>query len=187
MKRVFAHTFRNLFSPMPASSREELAAFTERLFESFDRPSLSSTKTGRINAAELACGFSVLCAGRKSDKLEHIFELLDEDRDSLVSRQDIVRFVRSFLVMLMSVSSSFTHLHGEACSNDAVTIEGAICAGSEWATSQVFAGLKQTKPKKNSATSICFDDFADWYTKGGYQNMPWLELLDLRKWVLGES
>ena len=30
-----------------------------------------------------------------------------------------------------------------------------------------------------------FDDFADWYTDGGYAMAPWLELLDLRKWALG--
>jgi len=189
IKRVFAHTFRSLPVPLSASTREELSTFTEQLFVSFDRPPLSSSKAGRINAPELACGFTVLCAGRKSDKLEHIFELLDEDGDSLVSRQDIVRFVRSFLAMLMSVSTSFTHLHGEACGNDAAAISTAIGAGAEWATSQVFEGLQQTIPsaKKNGTTDICFDDFADWYTKGGYQNMPWLELLDLRKWVLGES
>jgi hypothetical protein len=31
-----------------------------------------------------------------------------------------------------------------------------------------------------------FDDFADWYTTKGYSCIPWLELLDLRKWVITE-
>lgn len=175
MKRVFEHAFRSLPAPVSNSTQDELSAFTEKLFTSFDRP-----KTGKINAIELACGFSVLCEGRKSDKLEHVFELLDQDKDTLVSQQDITRFIQSFLIMLMSVSSSFTHLYGDACSNDITAISRAIEAGSEWATSQVFDALP------NNGT-ICFDDFADWYTKGGYQSMPWLELLDLRKWVLGDS
>jgi len=187
MKRVFEYAFQSLPGPVSQSTQEELSAFTEKLFTSFDRP---PSKTGKVNAVELACGFTVLCGGRKSDKLEHVFELLDEDKDSLVSREDISRFIQSFLVMLMSVSSSFTHLYGGPCSNDSAAISRAIDAGSEWATSQVFDAL-QTIPttNKNGGTThnICFDDFADWYTKGGYQSMPWLELLDLRKWVLGES
>ena len=30
---------------------------------------------------------------------------------------------------------------------------------------------------------VAFDDFADWYTDGGYKVASWLELLDLSKWV----
>lgn len=189
MKRVFDYTFKTLPSPLSHSTQAELSAFTDKLFASFDRPRPS--KCGKINAVELACGFTVLCQGRKSDKLEHVFELLDEDKDSLVSRQDIKRFIQSFLVVLMSVSTSFTHLYGGSCSNDIAEISRAIDAGSEWATSQVFDALLQTRPPEqnggNATNDICFDDFADWYTKGGYQSMPWLELLDLRKWVLGKS
>ncbi|KAL7549234.1 hypothetical protein ACHAWF_012502 [Thalassiosira exigua] len=173
MKRVFDFTFKSSPTSSPDSIQEELSSFTEKLFTSFDR-----RKTSKINAVELACGFTVLCGGRKSDKLEHVFELLDEDKDTLVSRPDIIRFIKSFLVMLMSVSSSFTHLYGGACDNDFAAVSHAIEAGSEWAASQVFDALQ---PK---ASVICFDDFADWYTKGGYQSMPWLELLDLRKWCL---
>lgn len=176
MKRVFEHAFKSSPAPVSSSTQEELSEFTDRLFASFD-----GQKTGKINAVALACGFTVLCGGRKSDKLEHVFELLDEDKDKLVSQQDIARFISAFLVMLMSVSSSFTHLYGGTCSNDGTAISRAIEAGSEWATSQVFDALQ---PQNGT---ISFDDFADWYTKGGYQSMPWLELLDLRKWVLGES
>ncbi|KAL9184682.1 hypothetical protein ACHAXT_012652 [Thalassiosira profunda] len=179
-KKAFQSAMKRVFRPRiqkPGCSRARNAdAERDKLFASFDRP-----KTGKINAVELACGFTALCGGRKSDKLEHVFELLDEDKDSLVSRQDITRFIQSFLVMLMSVSSSFTHLYGGACSNDGATVSKAVKAGAEWATAQVFEALKP----KNDA--ICFDDFADWYTKGGYQSMPWLELLDLRKWVIQES
>lgn len=176
MKRVFDYALQSSSATVSSSTQKEIYDFTEGLFASFDRQ-----KTGKINAVALACGFTVLCGGRKSDKLEHVFELLDEDRDTLVSQQDIARFITAFLVMLMSVSSSLTHLYGGACSNDGETISRAIEAGSAWATSQVFDALQ---PQNGT---ISFDDFADWYTRGGYQNMPWLELLDLRKWVLGES
>lgn len=175
MKRVFDYAYKKTKTPVSASTKEELSAFTAKLFAAFDL-----RKTGKINAVELACGFTVLCSGRKSDKLEHVFELLDDDKDTLVSRQDITRFIQSFLVMLMNVSSSFTHLYGGACSNDDAAISRAIESGSQWAATQVFDALQ---PENGT---ICFDDFADWYTKGGYQSMPWLELLDLSKWVLGQ-
>merc|ERR1712138_386078 len=29
---------------------------------------------------------------------------------------------------------------------------------------------------------ISFEEFADWYTNEGYNIIPWIELLDLRKW-----
>lgn len=177
MKRVFDYAFKSSPSPVSSSIEDELSDFTTKLFISLD-----NQKTGKINAVSVACGFSVLCGGRKSDKLEYVFELLDEDKDTLVSKQDINRFISSFLVMLLSVSSSFTHLYGDGvCSNDAVAITRAIEAGSDWATTQVFDALQSPSGR------ISFDDFADWYTKGGYQSIPWLELLDLRKWVLSEA
>jgi hypothetical protein len=37
---------------------------------------------------------------------------------------------------------------------------------------------------KHAKKTQAFDDFADWYTDGGYKVASWLELLDLSKWVL---
>ena len=173
MQRIFTHAFRTLPGAVSESTKQELSTFSEDLFTWFDR---SGNK--KIRALEFACGFTVLCGGSKSDKLEHIFELLDQDNDSLVTKQEIILFVQSFLVILMGVSSSFTHLDGTPTGTDPASVARAINAGAEWATSQVFDALKPRDDK------LCFDDFADWYTKGGYQSIPWLELLDLRKWVL---
>ncbi len=52
-------------------------------------------------------------------------------------------------------------------------------AGSSWASGQAVKGRR--------ADLICFDEFAEWYTHVGYSNIPWLELLDLHKWVLMDS
>jgi len=171
MQRIFAHTFKTLSTAVPSSTQMELSEFTDRIFISFDRE-----KQQKVNAIELACGFTVLCSGRKSDKLEHLFEMLDQDNDSLVSRGDITKFLQSFLTVLTCVSSSLSYLDGTPCGNDSKAASKAAMAGAEWAASQVFHTLKPRRDK------ICFDDFADWYTKGGYQNIPWLELLDLKKW-----
>ena len=77
-------------------------------------------------------------------------------------------------------------------------IYSAIDSASTWATAQVF-GAEQDKglgsnnnhnsggindSNSGSKRSVCFDDFAEWYTQGGYGSIPWLELLDLKKWVL---
>ena len=161
---------------MAKSTKQELSKFLDRLYYSFDRP-----KKGSVQALEIACGITVLCGGRKSDKLEHVFDLFDEDKDSHLSQKEVSQFIRSFLVVLMSISSSISLLDGSPCSNNDSDLVKAIEAGSDWASTQVFEALK---PKANK---VCFDDFADWYTKGGYNSIPWLELLDLNKWVLGEA
>eukprot|EP00956_Cyclotella_meneghiniana_P042986 scaffold249373_cov118-Cyclotella_meneghiniana.AAC.4 len=159
-----------------SSTKQELTAFLDKLYLSFD-----TSKKGSVHALEIACGITVLCGGRKSDKLEHVFELFDEDKDTLLSPKEVARFIQSFLVVLMSISSSISFLDGGSCPNDNDSLVRAIEMGSEWASSQVFDALKPSNGK------VCFDDFADWYTKGGYQSIPWLELLDLNKWVLGEA
>lgn len=35
---------------------------------------------------------------------------------------------------------------------------------------------------KVDSDRINFEEFADWYTYGGFEVAPWLELLDLKKW-----
>ena len=34
---------------------------------------------------------------------------------------------------------------------------------------------------------ITFQDFADWYTTVGHEMVPWLELLDIKKWPKEED
>ena len=118
----------------------------------------------------VAAGMTVICGGRKSDKLEYAFELVDDDRDGKLSRQGLWRFLRSFLTVLVSLSSANNVMKDER------TIS-AVDSGASWAVSQAFGPDSSTR-------LISFDDFALWYTKGGYGIIPWLELLDLRKWVI---
>lgn len=33
-----------------------------------------------------------------------------------------------------------------------------------------------------SEVEISFEDVGNWYNTGGFEVIPWLELLDLRKW-----
>jgi len=48
--------------------------------------------------------------------------------------------------------------------------------GSVWASQQVFTGC-------GGGNKITFDDLAGWYSREPNKT-PWIELLDLRKWVV---
>ena len=34
---------------------------------------------------------------------------------------------------------------------------------------------------------VKFENFSEWYNEGGFETAPWLELLDLNKWVLADQ
>lgn len=152
-----------------------------------------------IYSNKVACGFSILCGGRKSDKLEYAFDLLDEDKDGKLSHRGMFKYLRAFLTAVMGLSvSSFgrTFSQGEQLmSMDGkydrnASITDAIDAGAAWATDQVFRIDDVRGNRSRGAhwrSDVSFDDFAEWYTRGGYSSIPWLELLDLRKWVLVQS
>lgn len=162
------------------------------IFNAFD-----FNKLGKADAIELACGLTVLCGGRKSDKLEYAFELLDKRKKRLLSRFQMVRYLQSFLLVLLNISSCPLGSHeaeGILCDQQGEKAEGnialarVICGTSSWATEEIFnATPSEKKEIKEGTEHIDFDKFADWYTRGGYNRIAWLELLDLKKWVLVDS
>lgn len=121
-------------------------------------------------ADEIAAGLSIFCAGSKSAKLAVAWDIVAARPNAVLSRYALHRYLRSFLVVLLALATDHlqppTHHFFASADSAAVTI-----------TADVFA---QTKRQ----THIAFDDFADWYTQGGFQLASWLELLDLNKWVL---
>jgi Ca2+-binding EF-hand superfamily protein len=174
-------------SRMSVETQRSLSDVLGRIFSAFDRD-----HTGSVNAMEVACGFSVLCHGKKSDKLEYSFEVLDSDKKGNLSKTDTSRYLRSFLTVLLTIAStdlldtdpsedSMTTMNGTRCEINPTTMARAVEAGSSWAASQAF------KSRRSNPDLICFDEFAEWYTHVGYSNIPWLELLDLHKWVVMES
>ena len=128
------------------------------------------------DASELAAGLALLCAGSKSVKLAVAWEVLDADRtDGALTRRGLWRYLRAFLVALLALASVpdgeddlgdlLVDVHDDA-DDAAVTLAATIfheCGCDDL---------------------IGFDDFADWYTDGGFKFASWLELLDLSKWVL---
>jgi hypothetical protein len=41
--------------------------------------------------------------------------------------------------------------------------------------------------KAKQVEKIKFENFSEWYNEGGFETAPWLELLDLNKWVLADQ
>lgn len=182
MRRVIAS--RN----MSVDTQRTLSDMLNEIFFAFDHDGM-----GRADAFDVACGFTVLCQGKKSDKLEYAFEILDRGKRGFLSRTDTTRYLRSFLTVLLNIVSTdaldsdfvddvMTTMNGEKCDKSIMTMGRTVDLGCQWASDQAMKG------SSGNRDSISFDDFADWYTRVGYSNIPWLELLDLNKWVvLSES
>jgi len=148
--------------------------------------------TGKANAFDIACGFTLLCQGKKSDKLEFAFDILDREKGGFLLRSDVTRYLRSFLLVLVKITSSssldsdfvddvMTSMSGEKCDNSFTTVSRAVDVGCQWAAQKAMKGSHSIRD------TISFDDFADWYTRVGHSNIPWVELLDLTKWVSVEN
>jgi hypothetical protein len=173
--------------------QRDLDTVLKGIFDSFDHEG-----KGEPSAIQVACGFTVLCKGKKSDKLEFAFEVLDKQKRGQLSESDMANYLRSFLTVLLSISFStfldtdpledtLSTMKGHRCEGSADAIARAVEKGAEWASSVAFKGFEESKrvaTSPGSQTSMTFDDFADWYTTAGYRTIPWLELLDLRKWVI---
>ncbi|CAM9754419.1 unnamed protein product, partial [Phaeothamnion confervicola] len=43
-------------------------------------------------------------------------------------------------------------------------------------------GASSSPASSSSSPPISFEVVGEWYNGGGYQAVPWLELLDLQKW-----
>jgi hypothetical protein len=54
----------------------------------------------------------------------------------------------------------------------------AVDNGAQWTQSNVM-----NSSQVRSKNYVTFEEFAEWYTEGGYTVAPWLELLDLSKFI----
>lgn len=173
--------------PTSTGSEQTLDGLLDSIFAAFDRDG-----KGRPSVIEVACGITVLCRGKKSDKLEFAFEVLDKNKQGKLSKRDMTKYLQSFLTVLLSVAFSPALAHepdfdtaqtmeGRDCDRSIVTINRAGKSGAEWAASLAFGDANSQA--KTGLTAMSFDDFADWYTAKGYEHVPWLELIDLRKWL----
>lgn len=170
---------------MSVDTQRTLSNLLNDIFFAFDYDGM-----GKANAFDVACGFTLLCRGKKSDKLEFAFETLDREKGGYLKRSDLTRYLRSFLSVLVKLASAnsldsdfiddgMTKINGDKCDISNTAMSKAVDMGCEWATVQVMEGGRGVRD------TITFDDFAEWYTRVGHSNIPWVELLDLNKWIIG--
>lgn len=189
-KKDFDDALRNMMPESFSRDRKNdrfLKDMLNGIFAAFDREC-----KGEASALEVACGFAVLCRGKKSDKLEFAFEVLDRNKHCRLSTADMASYLQSFLSVLLAIAFSETldndpvddtvvYMNGWYCDRTTPTLIQAAKAGAEWAASLAFRDFERNSAQK---PAMSFDNFADWYTQVGYSSIPWLELLDLQKWAM---
>ncbi len=147
-----------------------LSQVLSNIFFAYDREG-----SGKVRFKEFASGFSLFCSGSKSEKLSAAWGLFDTDSDGMLSREQLARYLRAFLTILFALTESA----GECEAKDIWTVvDESALAFSE----RIFHTTG-----KDDSIAISFDEFAKWYTSGGYERASWLELLDLSKWKLGDE
>lgn len=159
------NNFMNFFNEIFESSNEfdDFTIILDSIFDSFDR-----NNSGCVDMVELVCGLSVLCEGNKSQKLAFAFNLIDEDKDDLLSSRDLWRFFRSILSVLMNLSAVSNE-------NSLPNSKKLLDKCSVWVVSNLLSWEK--------AAFVSFEDLSDWYTEVGHNIASFLELMDLKKWL----
>ena len=90
----------------------------------------------------------------------------EEGGSGKLSRFGMQRYLQSFLSTLLSLSST---------GGDETEMSGMAERGAARCTALMFHEVE-------GAEGITFEQFAGWYTNGGYDQAAWLELLDPKKW-----
>ncbi len=169
---------------------ENFSNYFTNFFTCFDY-NWSDLKKDEVNAKELMVGFSFLCAGNKSSKLAAAYDMLDVDKNGYLTQRGLMQYLRAYLTMLAGISllssnkNTTTQIRKQLMStkrNDAFL---AVENGAKWTLGHFFRAFETEHAQKGSTrnNAVAFEDFAKWYTEGGYAVAPWLELLDLQKFL----
>ena len=158
---------------------------------------------GRVNFAEIVSAFTCLVGGSKSDKLSYAFEIFDDDATGLLSRNQLCSYLSSFMTMvhtLATLSESTDRAEMEEDEEFAPSSTDSYLAGGAGKSAerpssvksrfdacadladQIFASTAAKQADAGGEYLISFEEFAKWYTNGGYNQALWLELIDGRKW-----
>jgi len=149
----------------------------KNFYFSFD---LAGTK--RVPLNQLMCGLTLLCGGKKSNKLVFAFGLCCGDDSSkggkkktYMTHDDFFYFFRSFLIVMFS------------CCNQSLSLSADAVTQYISDTAKLVADDVTSYWKAKQVEKIKFENFSEWYNEGGFETAPWLELLDLNKWVLADQ
>lgn len=156
-----------------SSSADELL---RNFFQCFDIDQVDS-----VALDELMGGLTLLCGGKKSHKLAFAFSIFDtrpgvgskKGITHSLSGEDLFLFLRSVLIVTFSTCRQSLDLTDDMVGRCIADTANMIC-------NDVMRHQWETKRMDR----LDFDEFGQWYNDGGFERAPWLELLDLRKWVL---
>ncbi|TMW67626.1 hypothetical protein Poli38472_011246 [Pythium oligandrum] len=146
----------------------------------------------RVDAFEIAAGFSLFSWGSKSDKLGSSFHYFDAESKGFLNRQQLWRFLRSVLLTLLYLSPPAENVVARYGSLAALvdtgeqeimeSVMGGINSDDDESSDEESDGRDQANSELRKGV-YTFENFGLWYNSGGFKAMSWLELLDLRKWI----
>lgn len=182
-KDDFRHSIRSI---IPEAVYEQLSKTEKDVFDEYFLDFFSCfeqgepfMREGEIDLKEFAVGFCFLCAGNKSTKLATGYELLDGRHRGYLTEDQLLRYLQSYLTMLVGMSlltpMSKRRRRRPLTPANRKTMRSAIENGAKWTLVHFIGASSQTKEE------YTFESFATWYSEGGYNIAPWLELLDLNK------
>lgn len=161
-----------LNNSMSKSEKKTFSVLLSSIFYNFE----VGDEDENANALELAIGMLLLCKGDKSSKLNYAWQVIDMDNDDgYLNRAELLFFLRAFIRMLVALSyEASTKLTVQETKRYATDM-------ASWLSSTVMAKYSELD---GTDGLVSFDSFANWWLDGGSEVAPWLELLDLSKWVL---
>jgi len=164
------------FERLDADDRERLSRVFSEIYGLILRRA-PRCAASRVSPTHLALAFSVFAGGKKSRKLEAAWELMSEDRGGLLREHQLATYFWCFLSVLVSFSSGrLVERRNEE------EIDRFVERCSATLAAEVFSEI-ETMGGPERGDEIDFQDFASWYTNGGFAHgASWLELLDFRKW-----
>jgi hypothetical protein len=162
------------FLPPETRSSALVRRVLQDFFSLYELPS-SSDCSDCADLKELAVGMCFFCAGPKSVKLATAFELLDEKRLGYLSEHQLFGYLRSYLLALVALSLLVKANQKPMPSTRREGIRAAVESGAQWTLSHY------TSSGMADSNRYTFESFAGWYSTGGFNVAPWLELLDLSK------
>ena len=169
---------------------ENFSNYFTNFFTCFDY-NWSDLKKDEVNAKELMVGFSFLCAGNKSTKLAAAYEMLDVEKNGYLTQRGLMQYLRAYLTMLAGISllssdnNTTTQIRKQLMSTKRNNAFLAVENGAKWTLGHFLRAFEAEHNRSGSTrnNAVVFEDFAKWYTEGGYAVAPWLELLDLQKFL----
>jgi len=165
-QQAFFQVVRKLIPGENLSEEEKrkMSVLLSGIFSSFDRE-----RSKQVPVREFATGLSVLLAGSKSDKLAYAFDKFDEDQIGSIDREACTTLLACFLTVLFALSDKF-------CEQEASVLWEIVDFTSVEMGKKIFTDLKK------GDGDLSFEELADWYTEGGHDAVPWLELISMPKW-----